>query len=97
MTQWSPDRKPLPADWPARRTRVFDRDGHVCQLNYEDVCTIRATECDHVDDRDDHRIGNLQAVCSECHEVKTQRQSAEATRAAWAKTRPPKRKHPGLL
>lgn len=97
MAQWSEDRPPLPADWDWRRERVFERDQRVCQLAFPGVCTVYATECDHKGDRDDHRVGSLQAVCSACHRVKTQGQSAEGLRAHWAKTRLPKRKHPGLL
>lgn len=97
MPQWSEDRAPLPTDWEWRRERVFERDGRVCQLAMPGVCIVYATECDHKGDRDDHRLESLQAVCSACHRVKTQEQSAAGTKAAWAKTRLPIRKHPGLL
>lgn len=96
MTQWSEDRPPLPPDWEQRRQRVFERDGWLCQLGFPEVCTVRATECDHKGERDDHRLTELQAVCSECHKVKTQQQSREAIQSKAALARPPKRVHPAL-
>lgn len=96
MGQWSEDRPPLPKDWEQRRQRVFERDGRLCQLGYADLCTTVATEVDHKGARDDHRLTELQAVCSECHKVKTQQQSREAIQSKAALARPKKRVHPAL-
>ncbi|GAA3510049.1 hypothetical protein GCM10022234_00280 [Aeromicrobium panaciterrae] len=96
MTGWRPDR-PLPKNWKGLRKRRLNRDGHRCQLAYEDTCTGRATEVHHAGDPHDHRIEQLLSVCHECHEVETQRQSAEATRALWAQTKRRPKPHPGLL
>lgn len=93
---WSEDRPPLPPDWERRRSRVFVRDRRTCQLQFTG-CTGRATEVDHIDSNADHTIKNLRAVCHDCHAKRTQEQAAEALRAAWAKTRVPRPKHPGLL
>jgi 5-methylcytosine-specific restriction endonuclease McrA len=67
----------LPADWPQRRRRVFQRDGRVCRLAYAG-CIGVATEVDHVSPGDDHSEGNLQAVCSPCHRIKSSREGAAA-------------------
>lgn len=94
---WSQHRPPLPPDWEARRVLVFSRDGFVCQLHYEGVCTKGATEVDHIDRNDDHTLENLRAVCHACHTKRTQAQAAEATRRLWAQTKVPRPPHPGLL
>lgn len=84
-----------------RRTRVFKRDGHSCQLRYPDVCTGQAEELDHIDnvaaggiDDDD---SNAQAVCVPCHKVKIAREAAAGRRAKAAQLRVPREAHPGLL
>jgi len=60
----------LPRDWPQRRRLVLARDRHRCRIAGAG-CTVRATEVDHVVAGDDHRLENLQAVCSVCHTAKT--------------------------
>lgn len=95
MTGWNPKRV-LPRDWSARKLRVFREKGRVCTLAY-DVCLGWATEVDHIDDSDDHGIANLQPVCSECHDVKTRKQSKLAARAKADLLHPRAEKHPGLL
>lgn len=93
---WSENRAPLPSNWDSIRKIVFERDGFTCKLAWS-MCTGRATEVDHVRDRDDHRLSNLRSVCSECHEVRSKRQAAKAARAKAALGRPRVRRHPGLL
>lgn len=97
---WSDSRYPraqrLPADWQKRRARVLRRDGGVCQMCGHEG----ATEVDHIRRGDNHDLANLQAVHSECHKVKTARESGQASGAASraraaAKYRP-KEPHPGL-
>lgn len=68
----------------------------MCALQY-DGCEGFATEVDHVDDNDDHRIVNLQPVCSTCHDVKTKKQSKLAARAKADLLHPRKEQHPGML
>lgn len=96
MAQWSADRPPLPPDWQKRRVRVFVRDGWRCQLGWAG-CAGEATEVDHIDGNNDHRLVNLRAVCEGCHRKRTQQQAADATRAMWARTRVPDERHPGLF
>ena len=93
---WSTTRAPLPSNWESIRQDVFKRDGFRCRLGWS-MCTGRATEVDHIRDRDDHRLSNLRAVCSECHEARSRLQSAKAARAKAALARPRARRHPGLL
>lgn len=94
---WSETRPPLPPDWQKRRIFVFNRDKNCCMLAYKDICLGVATEVDHIDRNDDHRMSNLRAVCHDCHSERTRQQAADALRAAWATTKVPRPKHPGLL
>lgn len=94
MTGWNPKRT-LPRDWKARKRRVFETKGRVCALQFDGVCVGYATEVDHVDDNDDHRIENLQPVCCDCHDVKTREQAASAARSKANLLHPREEKHPG--
>lgn len=97
MAGWSTDRPPLPPDWGQRRMLVFRRDGRLCKLAYPGICTRAATEVDHIDGNDNHNLTNLRSVCHDCHGERTKQQAADGLRAAWAQTRVPREKHPGLL
>jgi 5-methylcytosine-specific restriction enzyme A len=81
-------RSRLPKDWRKRRATVLERDP-LCQLRTH--CDgAPSTEVDHRIAGDDHRLGNLQGVCSPCHTAKT-----TADRLA-RRTRPAE-SHPGRL
>lgn len=82
----------LPTGWARTCARVLHRDGYVCQLHLARVCTGLATEVDHIGDRNDHDDANLQAVCSDCHKIKTQ---AESMAGRVTMTRPGEA-HPGI-
>lgn len=92
-------RHQLPGDWRSRRARVLRRDKHTCV-----TCGNKATDVDHIADRHDHTLPNLQALCAQCHKTKTQRE-AQAARAANAPFRNPPidkrlrptKPHPGLI
>lgn len=84
----------LPRDWPERRSSVLERDDYRCQLRYRGVCAGRATDVDHRDRGDDHRLANLQAACSPCHSRKS---SAEGNAARPARKQPITEAHPGLI
>ncbi|MGH9281636.1 MAG: HNH endonuclease [Acidimicrobiales bacterium] len=71
----------LPDDWPDRRLRILNRDGHTCQVRFS-VCAGLATEVDHIIPGDDHSDANLQAICTPCHRLKS---SSEGGRAAYAR------------
>ena len=61
----------------AVRTRILDRDGHVCQLGY-DGCTYIATEIDDIVpvsqlggvSREELTDDNRQSACHACHAVR---------------------------
>lgn len=80
---------------PKLRQQALRRDKRVCQLQLE-PCTVTATEVDHivaVSEGGKDELSNLQAVCAECHKIKTQAE-AQRARARHSRKRPPM-KHPG--
>jgi 5-methylcytosine-specific restriction protein A len=85
----------LPPDWQAIRRAVLQRDGWRCTWpTPTGRCTERATDVDHVGDRDDHTLENLRALCAPHHLQHTSRQ-ANTKRWATRAARPPE-PHPGL-
>ncbi|RCV53481.1 HNH endonuclease [Marinitenerispora sediminis] len=99
MTAWagSDRRRRLPANWPALRRLVLERDGHRCTwTEHGQRCPQPATDVDHIWPGDDHSPANLRSLCRGHHQAKS---SAEGGRAASAKR--PKRNrepepHPGV-
>ncbi|WP_230671010.1 HNH endonuclease [Rathayibacter sp. Leaf248] len=102
-TGWrgSTRKQTLPPDWPTIRRHVLERDGHRCQhIRYDTgrICGAHATDCDHLEDRTDHRPENLAAKCSHHHDEKTNREAGYASGAARrAKRDAAQPQHPGLL
>lgn len=96
-------RPPLPRNWSTIRNKVKTRAGGTCQCTgctlHQGPCTTVGTDCDHIGDRDNHSLNNLQWLCHQCHQVKTAGQAREAIRLQRQKlTHPSTRtKHPGLL
>jgi 5-methylcytosine-specific restriction enzyme A len=85
----------LPADWDrpgGTRDQVFARDGRVCALRYPDLCVGVATQVDHKQRGDDHRLENLQPACEPCHRKKS---ALEGVAARPPLNRPPET-HPAL-
>lgn len=72
---------------------VLARDSHRCQLRYRDRCIRRATQVDHKQRGDDHRMANLQAACGPCHAHKSAMEGA----AARPRERRPRERHPGIM
>jgi 5-methylcytosine-specific restriction protein A len=85
-------RAELPDDWYTRiRPQILERDEYRCR-----ACGKPATDVDHIGDKDDHRPGNLQALCGWCHRRKTSEQgNYSPNRAKVTEVRPGER-HPGL-
>lgn len=85
-------RSRLPADWKARRAKVFRRARGICETP---GCGDAATDCDHILAGDNHSLSNLRALCQLHH---AQKSSAEGNAArAWiaeARVRPVE-SHPG--
>lgn len=95
--QGSNRRAELPSDWDSRiRPFVLERDGHQCTLTDDGVrCTYRATDVDHIGDKNDHAPANLRAICTWHHRRRSSAQG-NAARKRVPEKRPPER-HPGLL
>lgn len=94
----------LPADWSQRCLTVREIYGDACH-----VCGHRyATDTDHVEPGDDHRIENLRPICgihcysckaehrTPCHVVKSSREGGQAAQAARPKRSRPAEQHPGM-
>ncbi|MFC4494925.1 HNH endonuclease [Streptomyces ovatisporus] len=97
----SSDRKArLPSNWAKLRLRVLRRDGYRC-MHIEITgsrCTADATDVDHIKAGDDHSMTNLQSLCREHHQVKTQQEAqAGRRRGADSRAKYPKAKHPGMI
>lgn len=64
--------------WQKLRERILERDGHLCQVCLKAGRVKIGTEVDHKINKaqggaDDP--SNLQAICHDCHEAKTQQES----------------------
>ena len=97
-------RSRLPANWRIVREQALERDGYRCVALVREEgrrprrCTERATDVDHRERGDDHRLENLQSLCEEHHDAKTQAEAGEARSAKRAeihkRLRPPREEHP---
>ena len=75
------------AAWVRTREHVLKRDAYLCQPCLRSGRTYPATQVDHITPKakggtDD--MGNLEAICAECHAIKT---AAENGRAVKPRTR----------
>lgn len=62
-----------PTGWAKIRRQVLNRDKGICQIGYPGLCTIRATEVDHIVPTaagGGHELSNLQAACTACNRQK---------------------------
>lgn len=88
-------RQHLPANWRALRLEVADRAHWICEwVEAGQRCSAKGSECDHIGDRDDHRIEMLRWLCSAHHQADTQRRAQEARRKYAEPLRAPEA-HPG--
>lgn len=54
------------------RLRILARDNYKCQMiRGGKMCSLKATDVDHKEDRHNHEDYNLQSLCSVCHRRKT--------------------------
>lgn len=89
-------RSQLPANWPKLRKVTSRRAGGQCEWISEGArCTAPGTDCNHIGDRDDHNLTNLQWLCHPHHEIKTKAEAA-AARHPGSRKRPVK-PHIGLI
>lgn len=93
MSRWanSNRRAELPPDWEQLRQVVKRRaDGRCQAVVHVPDCDGIGTDCDHIDDPDDHSIDNLRWLSGPCHRAKT---VADNRRARQRARRRPER-HP---
>jgi len=88
-------RQRLPANWEAIRQKVKARARGRCEaLTHVADCDGIGTDCDHIDQGDDHRLSNLRWLSGPCHDAKTQAEAREAQ--GMVKGSPlPRERHPG--
>ena len=92
----------LPPNWQTLRRQRFDLDGWACvDCGHHDP-TGSTLECDHIGDRDDHRLEKLRTRCADiakggngCHRQRTNEAAASARGVGTTRLRPPPA-HPGL-
>jgi hypothetical protein len=92
-------RDELPADWPAIRERILERDERRCRWEMRSGrrCKADATDVDHIGAKHDHSDANLRSLCAFHHGLHTAAQAGEAaTSRAQAGRRPPEQ-HPGQI
>lgn len=71
------------SEWDKRRKRIMVRDGYLCQTCKRAGLTVRAHQVDHIINKASggtDEDGNLEAICRECHKLKTQREAQQAQR-----------------
>jgi 5-methylcytosine-specific restriction protein A len=95
-------REHLPSDWRELRQKRFEIDGFRCTYEnvYGERCPAPAEECDHIGNRNDHRIAMLRSLCKFHHGQKTSAQGALAAAAERRRHNSRFRReerHPGLL
>ena len=92
-------RLPASREWQRIRQAVAKRAGYQCESLMRDGsrCTFVGAECDHIADRNDHSMQNLQWLCSWHHAMKTKREARAGVMAARARNMPREPKHPGLI
>ena len=101
MTGWHTSRRrdSLPPDWKQRRAKARTRAGGICEHRdkHGTRCTRQGRDCDHIRDRNNHDLSNLQWLCTDHHKQKTQREARAAQHAKYtaAKKRTPEA-HPGI-
>jgi 5-methylcytosine-specific restriction protein A len=90
------DRKQrLPPNWTRTVTAIWQRDGSRCQQCGR-LCHRGQGdgEVHHITDADDHRMSNLQLLCTPCHAVETATEAAQARRRLIALRKRPTEAHP---
>lgn len=103
MSGWqnSDRRDHLPPNWASLRKACFRRDGNRCTAKnaYGERCPEVAEECDHLGERDDHRLHMLTSLCSWHHGKKSGQQGAAARAKIIRRNKQKFRRteaHPGL-
>ena len=67
--------------WVKLRAWILQHDGYLCQPCKRAGRVTPATEVDHIVGKavgGDDSADNLEAICTDCHKAKTQREAAEA-------------------
>lgn len=92
---WAHDsrrKKELPPNWDSLRLQCLKRDAWRCVK-----CGAYANQVDHKIRGHDHRLQNLQSLCTDCHKKKTQWEAQAARREIHQRLRRPAEPHPGAI
>lgn len=88
----------LPPNWQAIRAYVRDRAEGRCEAaSHARGCDGIGSDADHVRAGDDHSMGNLMWLSTECHKAKTAAESAARNRERATMRRRPPEPHPGRI
>jgi hypothetical protein len=86
-------RERLPANWDQLVAKVQARANGKCEAKvHAPGCDETGSECDHIEQGDDHSLTNLQWLSTACHARKTRLDNGLPKRLAMAPER-----HPGRL
>lgn len=96
MTWYKPGVERLPRNWKKLRLQVLYRDDYCRQIRGP-LCVGQAREVDHIVDKHDHSLQNLQAVCIPCHRHKTKQQARKGLGEFYQRGKRPEIPHPGLV
>ena len=72
-------------EWRKLRAQILRRDGHLCQICLSIGSYTKATEVDHITPKamgGDDSPSNLQAICRDCHRLKTAAEGSRGDRGA---------------
>jgi 5-methylcytosine-specific restriction protein A len=85
----------LPRDWHRLRAIVLRNANHQCEVIEEGKrCPNNATDVDHIIAGDDHSIGNLRAICTQHHKVKSSHEGNAARKQKYSRK---SELHPGYI
>lgn len=101
MAWYTSDRRtrlPSTREWQRIRLQVQQRAHNRCEAQQHSVlCDGYGTDCDHIQQGDNHSLNNLQWLNKHCHKLKTANETKQRNKARSKQRKHPKEKNPGKL